>query len=172
MTNYNSITNIATSRTLKLAKAFEKLDDVLKKKEKERTKILVKLKDNISDIGKELEKVNKAMEQQMQNQRKLEELRSQVNSNSTAQTLGGIITNSTPAPAAPPARRQGESDADYKKRVQQSQQNNATDVTQVAIQIGQAVTTALNTWAKKEWKITITNNGETSPWLSGSLRMR
>ena len=108
----------------------------------------------------------------MQNQRKLEELRSQVNSNSTAQTLGGIITNSTPAPAAPPARRQGESDADYKKRVQQSQQNNATDVTQVAIQIGQAVTTALNTWAKKEWKITITNNGETSPWLSGSLRMR
>lgn len=172
MTNYNSITNIATSRTLKLAKAFEKLDDVLKKKEKERTKILVKLKDNISDIGKELEKVNKAMEQQMQNQRKLEELRSQVNSNSTAQTLGGIITNSTPAPAAPPARRQGESDADYKKRVQQSQQNNATDVTQVAIQIGQAVTTALNTWAKKEWKITITNNGETSPWLNGSLRMR
>jgi len=65
MVNYNSITNIATSRTLKLARAFEKLDDVLKKKEKERTRILVKLKDNISDIGRELEKVNKAMEQQL-----------------------------------------------------------------------------------------------------------
>jgi hypothetical protein len=34
MANYNSITNIATSRTLKLAHAFEKLDEVLKKKEK------------------------------------------------------------------------------------------------------------------------------------------
>jgi len=34
MVNYNSITNIATSRTLKLAHAFEKLDEVLKKKEK------------------------------------------------------------------------------------------------------------------------------------------
>ena len=56
MANYNSITNIATSRTLKLARAFEKLDDVLKKKEKERTRILVKLKNNISDIGKELAK--------------------------------------------------------------------------------------------------------------------
>ena len=172
MTNYNSITNIATSRTLKLARAFEKLDDVLKKKEKERTRILVKLKDNISDIGKELEKVNKAMEQQLQNQRRLDELRSQVNNSSTAQTLGGIITNNTPAPAAAPARRQGESDADYRRRVQETQQNNTTDVTQVAIQIGQAVTAALDTWAKKEWRVTITNNGDTSPWLNGSLRMR
>ena len=172
MTNYNSITNIATSRTLKLARAFEKLDDVLKKKEKERTRILVKLKDNISDIGKELEKVNKAMEQQLQNQRRLDELRSQVNNSSTAQTLGGIITNNTPAPAAAPARRHGESDADYRRRVQETQQNNTTDVTQVAIQIGQAVTAALDTWAKKEWRVTITNNGDTSPWLNGSLRMR
>ena len=172
MVNYNSITNIATSRTLKLARAFEKLDDVLKKKEKERTRILVKLKDNISDIGKELEKVNKAMEQQMQNQRKLEELRSQVNSNSTAQTLGNIVTSHQAVPVTVAPKKQGESDADYKKRIQQSQQNTNVDVTQVAIQIGQAVTAALNTWAKKEWKVTIVNNGETSPWLSGSLRMK
>ena len=172
MANYNSITNIATSRTLKLARAFEKLDDVLKKKEKERTRILVKLKNNISDIGKELAKVNKAMEQQLQNQRKLDELRSQVNNSSTAQTLSGIFSSNHPAPAPAPARRKGESDADYKKRVQKTQQNNTTDVTQVAIQIGQAVTAALDTWAKKEWRVTITNNGDTSPWLNGSLRMR
>lgn len=172
MANYNSITNIATSRTLKLARAFEKLDDVLKKKEKERTRILVKLKNNISDIGKELAKVNKAMEQQLQNQRKLDELRSQVNNSSTAQTLSGIFSSNHPAPAPAPARRKGESDADYRKRVQKTQQNNTTDVTQVAIQIGQAVTAALDTWAKKEWRVTITNNGDTSPWLNGSLRMR
>lgn len=172
MANYNSITNIATSRTLKLARAFEKLDDVLKKKEKERTRILVKLKNNISDIGKELAKVNKAMEQQLQNQRKLDELRSQVNNSSTAQTLSGIFSSNHPAPAPAPARRKGESDADYRKRVQKTQQNNTTDVTQVAIQIGQAVTAALDTWAKKEWRVTITNHGDTSPWLNGSLRMR
>lgn len=172
MANYNSITNIATSRTLKLAHAFEKLDEVLKKKEKQRTKILVKLKDNISDIGRELEKVNKAMEQQLQNQRKLDELRSQVNNSSTAQTLSGIFSSNHPAPAPAPARRQGESDKDYRRRVQETQQNNTTDVTQVAIQIGQAVTAALDTWAKKEWRVTITNNGDTSPWLNGSLRMR
>ena len=172
MANYNSITNIATSRTLKLAHAFEKLDEVLKKKEKQRTKILVKLKDNISDIGRELEKVNKAMEQQLQNQRKLDELRSQVNNSSAAQTLSGIFSSNHPAPAPAPARRKGESDTDYRRRVQETQQNNTTDVTQVAIQIGQAVTAALDTWAKKEWRVTITNNGDTSPWLNGSLRMR
>ena len=172
MANYNSITNIATSRTLKLARAFEKLDDVLKKKEKERTRILVKLKNNISDIGRELEKVNKAMEQQLQNQRKLDELRSQVNNSSTAQTLSGIFSSNHHAPAPAPARRKGESDTDYRKRVQETQQNNTTDVTQVAIQIGQAVTAALDTWAKKEWRVTITNHGDTSPWLNGSLRMR
>ena len=172
MANYNSITNIATSKTLKLARAFEKLDDVLKKKEKERTRILVKLKNNISDIGRELEKVNKAMEQQLQNQRKLDELRSQVNNSSTAQTLSGIFSSNHHAPAPAPARRKGESDTDYRRRVQETQQNNTTDVTQVAIQIGQAVTAALDTWAKKEWRVTITNHGDTSPWLNGSLRMR
>ena len=56
--------------------------------------------------------------------------------------------------------------------MQETQQNNTTDVTQVAIQIGQAVTAALDTWAKKEWRVTITNHGDTSPWLNGSLRMR
>ena len=171
LTPYNTIANIAKDKTLGLAYAFQKLDNILKQKEKERTKILVKLKNNISDIAVELEKVNKAMQQNIQNQKKMDAMKTEM-ATTPIQTLASTLsTGSSTTP--PPPRKAGETDAQYKQRVKEAQKNNtSTDITNIAMTIGAAVTNALNTWATKEWKVIITSEDGGSPWMKGNMKYR
>ena len=165
-------THMSMAKTNLLAKAFQKLDNVLKKNERERERILVKFKNNVGDIAKELEKVNKALTEGMKKQKEYRELQRQESiipiNNLTERIAPTNVVNAGQGLINKVQDKANQLLGKDKK----PQQNQNDQVTDIALSIGNAITTALNKWMQKEWKVTIIAEGQTSPWLKGTGKIK